>query len=45
MSDEKQLDAASDPDSGDGRADAIAATAVLIIVIVTVVYWLNGFPS
>ena len=29
----------------DGWADAIAATAVIAIVISTVVYWLSGFPS
>ena len=29
----------------DGWADAIAATAVITIVITTVVYWLSGFSS
>ena len=45
MSEENQPAEAVDKDSGDGRADAIAATAIIGIVIATVVYWLNGFPS
>ena len=45
MSDENQDAQASNKDQGDGRADAIAATAVLGLVIATVVYWLSGFPS
>ncbi len=32
-------------DSGDARADAIATTAIVAIVIATVVYWLSGMPS
>lgn len=32
-------------DSGDGRADAIATTAVVCIIIATVVFWLSGMPS
>jgi hypothetical protein len=32
-------------DSGDGMADAIAATAVITIVIAAVVFWLSGMPS
>ena len=45
MSEEQQPAEAMDKDSGDGWADAIAATAVLCIVITTVVFWLGGFPS
>ncbi|MFB3079118.1 MAG: hypothetical protein ACE1Y4_14060 [Lysobacterales bacterium] len=45
MSDENQAADAASRDSGDGWADAIAATAILGIVIMTVVYWLSGFPS
>ena len=29
----------------DGYADAIAATAVMTVIIATVVYWLAGMPS
>ncbi len=32
-------------DSGDARADAIATTAIVTIVIATVVFWLSGMPS
>ncbi len=32
-------------DSSDARADAIATTAIVTIVIATVVYWLAGMPS
>ena len=45
MSEENQPAEAVDKDSGDGLADAIAVTAILAIVIATVVYWLNGFSS
>ncbi len=31
-------------DSGDAIADSIAVTAILTIIIVTVVYWLGGMP-
>ena len=34
-----------DKDSGDARADAIATTAIVAIVIATVVFWLSGMPS
>ncbi len=29
----------------DGVADAIAATAIICVVLVTLVIWLSGFPS
>ena len=29
----------------DGVADAIAATAIISVVLVTLVIWLSGFPS
>ncbi len=29
----------------DGMADAIAATALMTIVIATVVFWLSGMPA
>ncbi|MEK9654292.1 MAG: methionine synthase [Halieaceae bacterium] len=29
----------------DGMADAIAATGIISIVLVTLVIWLSGFPS
>ena len=29
----------------DGAADAIAATAIISVVLVTLVFWLSGFPS
>jgi len=29
----------------DGMADAIAATALISIVLVTLIIWLSGFPS
>jgi len=29
----------------DGTADAVAATAIISIVLVTVIIWLSGFPS
>jgi hypothetical protein len=32
-------------DTGDGWADAMAATAVIALVVGTLVYWLSGFPS
>ena len=32
-------------DSGDARADAIATTALVAIVITWVVFWLSGLPS
>lgn len=31
--------------SSDGVADAIAATAVIAVVIVTMYLWLSGMPS
>ena len=37
--------ASNDKDPGDSRADAIATTAVVAIVIATVVFWLAGMPS
>jgi hypothetical protein len=33
------------PDSGDGTADAIAATAIITIIVVTLTIWLAGMPS
>ena len=41
MSDENRIA----KDAGDGRADAIAATTVIAVVIAAVVFWLSGFPS
>lgn len=41
MSDQNQ----NAKDAGDGMADAIAATAVIAVVTVTLVYWLSGFPG
>ncbi len=38
-------DNATQKDSGDGRADAIATTAVVSIIIAWVVFWLSGLPS
>ncbi len=32
-------------DTGDGTADAIAATAVISIVVLTLYLWLSGMPS
>jgi hypothetical protein len=32
-------------DPGDARADAIATTAIVSIVIAWVVFWLSGLPS
>lgn len=32
-------------DAGDGGADAIAATAVISIVVLTMYLWLAGMPS
>lgn len=29
----------------DGVADAIAATAIISVVLITLVIWLSGFPS
>jgi len=43
MSDQNQTTPQDDSDNG--MADAIAATAVITLVIATVVYWLSGFPS
>jgi len=33
------------PDYNDGLTDAIATTAIIAIVVATVVYWLSGLPS
>lgn len=30
---------------GDAKADALATTAIVVIVICTVVFWLSGMPS
>ncbi len=32
-------------DSGDGAADAIAATAIVTIVVVAMYLWLSGMPA
>lgn len=32
-------------DSGDGAADAIAATAIVAIVVFAMYIWLSGMPS
>jgi hypothetical protein len=45
MADDNNVAGASSHDNGDGWADAIAVTSILAIVILTVVYWLSGFPS
>lgn len=45
MADDNQVADTSSHDSGDGWADAIAVSAILAIVILTVVYWLSGFPG
>ena len=29
----------------DGVADAIAATAIISVVLITLIIWLSGFPS
>lgn len=34
-----------DKDAEDGTADAIAATAVISLVILTLYLWLSGMPS
>jgi hypothetical protein len=31
--------------SGDGLSDAMAATALIVLAVGTLVYWLSGFPS
>ncbi len=31
--------------AGDGRADAIAATAIISLVVLTLYIWLSGMPS
>lgn len=31
--------------SSDGFNDAIAATAIITIIVVTAAYWLSGMPS
>ncbi len=35
----------SNKDAGDGCADAMAATAIIAVVVVTMCYWLAGMPS
>lgn len=35
----------SNKDADDGTADAIAATAVISLVILTMYIWLSGMPS
>ncbi len=40
MSDSQDLER-----KADGAADAIAATAIIAIVIVTLYFWLSGMPS
>ena len=32
-------------DQNDGMNDALAATAVIVLVVVTVVFWLSGMPT
>ena len=32
-------------DPGDSKADAMATTAIVAVVICTVVFWLSGMPS
>jgi hypothetical protein len=31
--------------AGDGMADAIVATTVITVIVVTLVFWLSGFPA
>lgn len=35
----------NDSKYNDGTNDAIAATAIIALVVLTVVYWLSGMPS
>ncbi len=35
----------SEERNSDGRADAIAATAIIAIVVLTMYLWLSGMPS
>ena len=35
----------NDTKHSDGMNDAIAATAIIAIVVITVAYWLSGMPS
>ncbi|MFV8817289.1 methionine synthase [Haliea sp. E17] len=32
-------------DAGDGAADAIAATAIISIIVLTMYLWLSGMPT
>ncbi len=32
-------------DAGDGRADAMAAIAIISVVVLTLYIWLSGMPS
>lgn len=32
-------------DAGDGAADALAATAIISLVVLTMYIWLSGMPS
>lgn len=41
----EQHDVESNADSGDGMNDALAATAVIGLIVLTVVYWLSGMPT
>jgi hypothetical protein len=34
-----------DQNEADGRADAIAATAIIAVVVYTLYFWLSGMPS
>lgn len=40
-----ELHMENENETGDGVADAIAATAVITLVVVTLYFWLSGMPS
>jgi hypothetical protein len=44
MSNQEQH-SASTPNSGDGKADAFAAVAIIALVVSAVVFWLKGMSS
>lgn len=41
----EQHDVESNVDSQDGINDALAATAVIVLVVAIVVFWLSGMPA
>ncbi len=38
-------DETNNKDAGDGTADAIAATAIISVVVLTMYIWLSGMPA